>query len=80
MMLAGMLLAAGLSASAQESAYAYDANGNLTRDLNKNIVDIQYNYLNLPNRVLFKNGTTFQTYTVLTELSCVRCKLLAEIR
>lgn len=55
-MLAGMLLAAGLSASAQESAYAYDANGNLTRDLNKNIVDIQYNYLNLPSRVLFKNG------------------------
>lgn len=56
LMLAGMLLAAGLNVAAQESAYAYDANGNLTKDLNKNIVDIQYNYLNLPSRVLFKNG------------------------
>ena len=41
---------------AQESAYAYDANGNLTKDLNKNIVDIQYNSLNLPSRIVFKNG------------------------
>ncbi|WP_317192955.1 RHS repeat-associated core domain-containing protein, partial [Bacteroides sp. 1001136B_160425_E2] len=32
------------------------ANGNLTKDLNKNIVDIQYNCLNLPSWVLFKNG------------------------
>ena len=40
----------------QESAYAYDANGNLTKDLNKNIVDIQYNSLNLPSRIVFKNG------------------------
>ena len=35
---------------------AYDANGNLTKDLNKNIVDIQYNSLNLPSRIVFKNG------------------------
>ena len=41
---------------AQESAYAYDANGNLAKDLNKNIVDIQYNSLNLPSRIVFKNG------------------------
>ena len=40
----------------QESAYAYDANGNLTKDLNKNIVDIQYNSLNLPSLIVFKNG------------------------
>ncbi|HEY1201041.1 MAG TPA: hypothetical protein VGE79_08680, partial [Niastella sp.] len=28
--------------------YAYDANGNLTKDLNKNITSITYNHLNLP--------------------------------
>ena len=27
--------------------YTYDANGNLTKDLNKNITNIQYNLLNL---------------------------------
>ncbi|WP_286438867.1 RHS repeat-associated core domain-containing protein [Bacteroides acidifaciens] len=36
--------------------YAYDENGNLTKDLNKKIVDIQYNLLNLPERVEFENG------------------------
>ncbi|WP_308768390.1 RHS repeat-associated core domain-containing protein [uncultured Bacteroides sp.] len=56
LVLAGMLLAAGMNLFAQESAYAYDANGNLTKDLNKNIVDIQYNCLNLPCRIVFKNG------------------------
>lgn len=30
------------------SSYAYDANGNLTKDAGKNITGIQYNYLNLP--------------------------------
>ncbi len=30
--------------------YAYDVNGNLTKDLNKGITDIQYNVLNLPAR------------------------------
>ena len=36
--------------------YAYDENGNLTQDLNKKIVDIQYNSLDLPERVGFENG------------------------
>ena len=56
MILAGLLFSAGVNMFAQESAYAYDANGNLTKDLNKNIVDIQYNSLNLPSRIVFKNG------------------------
>ena len=56
MVLAGLLFSAGVNMFAQESAYAYDANGNLTKDLNKNIVDIQYNSLNLPSRIVFKNG------------------------
>ena len=31
----------------QRLTFAYDANGNLTKDLNKNISNIQYNFLNL---------------------------------
>lgn len=38
--------------------YTYDANGNLTKDLNKNITDIQYNVLNLPSKVTFGNGNS----------------------
>lgn len=38
--------------------YSYDANGNLMKDLNKKIVDIQYNCLNLPCRVSFENGNS----------------------
>ncbi|MFT4072951.1 MAG: RHS repeat-associated core domain-containing protein [Dysgonamonadaceae bacterium] len=36
--------------------YAYDANGNTTKDLNREIVTIKYNLLNLPELVQFKNG------------------------
>ena len=42
--------------------YAYDANGNLTKDLNKGISGITYNFLNLPNAVTFSDGSTI-TYT-----------------
>ena len=42
--------------SSSEVEYFYDANGNLTKDLNKNIVDIQYNHLNLPCRIEFADG------------------------
>ena len=42
----------------QANEYAYDANGNLTKDLNKNITDIQYNFLNLPSKVTFSDGST----------------------
>lgn len=36
--------------------YSYDANGNLTQDLNKKITNIEYNCLNLPCRIEFENG------------------------
>lgn len=42
----------------RETEYAYDENGNLTQDLNRNIKDIQYNFLNLPQRIEFEDGST----------------------
>ena len=39
-----------------ETEYFYDANGNMTKDLNKGIDGITYNVLNLPNRITFANG------------------------
>ena len=40
----------------QADEYAYDANGNLTKDLNKGISSIQYNCLNLPTSVGYSSG------------------------
>ncbi|MBT1695342.1 hypothetical protein KK083_00550 [Fulvivirgaceae bacterium PWU4] len=37
--------------------YEYDANGNLTKDLNKEIESITYNLLNLPAQVNFADGS-----------------------
>ena len=36
--------------------YSYDANGNLLSDANKDITQIDYNHLNLPERIVFSNG------------------------
>ena len=38
--------------------YAYDKNGNLIKDLNKNITEIQYNILNLPGHIIFADGNS----------------------
>lgn len=38
--------------------YAYDENGNQTKDLNKNFSSIQYNCLNLQSLVCHKNGSS----------------------
>ena len=47
----------------QSSDYAYDGNGNLVVDNNKNIDYIAYNYLDLPQQVHLKGkGSTFYTY------------------
>ncbi|MFV0586715.1 DUF6443 domain-containing protein [Bacteroides reticulotermitis] len=37
----------------QDNEYSYDKNGNLTKDLNKGINNISYNFLNLPRRISF---------------------------
>ena len=42
----------------QANEYAYDNNGNLTKDLNKGIEEIQYNSLNLPKLIKFKDQST----------------------
>ena len=42
----------------RETEYTYDEDGNLTQDLNRNIEDIQYNFLNLPQRIEFGDGST----------------------
>ena len=44
----------------QANEYTYDANGNLTKDLNRNISNIEYNYLNLPSKVTFTDGSTIE--------------------
>lgn len=44
--------------ASKEIEYEYDANGNLTKDLNKKIADIQYNCLNLPEKVQFEGGNS----------------------
>lgn len=42
--------------------YSYDANGNMKDDLNKDITNITYNHLNLPETVTF-SGSRSITYT-----------------
>lgn len=48
----------------QSTEYYYDLNGNLIKDLNKKISDIQYNCLNLPQIITFLDGSTiFYVYS-----------------
>lgn len=42
----------------EEIEYEYDKNGNLVKDLNKNISKIEYNLLNLPSNITFGDGKT----------------------
>ena len=42
----------------EEIEYEYDKNGNLVKDLNKNISKIEYNLLNLPSKITFGDGKT----------------------
>lgn len=42
------------------SDYEYDANGNLTKDRNRNITSITYNHFDLPELVTFGNGSTIR--------------------
>jgi len=42
--------------------YDYDPNGNMTKDLNKDITNISYNHLNLPTQVTFVTGNISYIY------------------
>ncbi|MEG1765323.1 MAG: hypothetical protein RR254_01525, partial [Muribaculaceae bacterium] len=42
--------------SSSDTEYLYDANGNMTQDMNKGITTIEYNYLNLPSCISYANG------------------------
>ena len=44
------------------TAFTYDSNGNLTSDANKGITSIEYNYLNLPMKIVF-NRTFMTSYS-----------------
>ena len=57
----------------QANEYAYDANGNLTKDLNKGISNIEYNFLNLPGKVTFTDGSTI-TYVYAADGTKLRTK------
>ena len=46
----------------RETEYTYDENGNLTQDLNRKIKDIQYNFLNLLQRIEFGDGSTTEYF------------------
>jgi RHS repeat-associated protein len=42
--------------------YSYDINGNMKTDLNKGIINIDYNYLNLPTRIDFSTSNATGKY------------------
>jgi len=46
--------------TATSNEFAYDANGNMIKDLDRNIVTIRYNILNLPEYIQFKNGNVIK--------------------
>ena len=47
--------------------YAYDANGNMTKDLNKDSTEIKYNLMNLPKKVTNRSGMESFTYSAAGE-------------
>ncbi|MBF0598450.1 RHS repeat domain-containing protein, partial [Faecalibacter rhinopitheci] len=56
--------------------YEYDLNGNLKKDLNKNITNIAYNHLNLPIEVLFNNNGELSKIQFLYDASGVKVSKL----
>jgi RHS repeat-associated protein len=62
------------------STYTYDANGNLTSDLNKQIAEIKYNYLNLPTLIRFaQSGGVVRTIEFVYDATGVKLKKLLKV-
>ena len=55
--------------------YAFNANGAMTKDLNKGITEIKYNLLNLPMEIHVDNGTTQGTNRYLYTASGVKLRM-----
>lgn len=52
----------------EDEEYEYDENGDMTKDLNSGIENIEYNVLNLPKLITFANGGTIRyTYSATGE-------------
>ena len=43
----------------EEYEYSYDENGNMTKDLNRGIEEIRYNFLNLPSEISFTEKNAY---------------------
>jgi RHS repeat-associated protein len=50
----------GFKTATNNSTYTYDSNGNLISDGNKNILNISYNYLNLPLVITFTSNNRIE--------------------
>jgi hypothetical protein len=48
-------------ANGQTTEYQFDANGNMEEDMNSAVTLVQYNYLDLPEKVVINGGTSGET-------------------
>lgn len=60
--LSGNTAFTNVNVSGASDEYTYDANGNITKDSNKDISNIHYNLLNLPEEVAFTNGDSIKFF------------------
>ena len=56
--------------------YLYDANGNMTKDANKGITQIQYNHLNLPSRIAMVKGSSTSTIDYVYSASGAKLRVI----
>ena len=59
--------------------YTYDLNGNMIEDKNKGIVNIEYNYLNLPKRIIFDKGNDHGNHQIRYTYDASGKKLCKEV-